>query len=520
MTAQCLLFQEQGGSENSTDPSEGGFVLSMMVSDLEKTDFEIGQVENAGVNKTGSNTSSEDVGAPLGFTPAEQKAIIRRIDYRLVTTVGCMYCVSLMDRTNLGNANIAGMKKDLELAVGFRYSIATLVFFIPYVLFQPPSTVIVRKLGPRIHLAGITVLWGAMMIAMGFSNSWQTLAGLRVILGTLEAGFFPSCVYLLSTYYVRYDVGKRYSIFYLLGCVASAFAGILAFGLMQMDGLAGRAGWRWIFIMEGLITCLLGIAGYWLLVGFPDDTRKSWRWLNERELEFVRRKVDADRGDAHTEPFGLRKFLVAGLDLKIWGFALIFFCLTTVSYALAYFLPIILTEEMGFTVGASQCLIAPPYAFAGILMFSTAWWGDRYRMRGPVLVFNAVITIIGLSLMGFAEQVAVRYFGVFLTAAGANANIPACMAYQANNIRGQWKRAFCSATLVGMGGVGGIAGSLVFRTQDSPTYHPGLWACIAASLLIIVIVCGLSVRFWYDNRKQAQGKLAIEGSESGFRYTY
>ena len=87
--------------------------------------------------------------------------------------------------------------------------------------------------------------------------------------------------------------------------------------------------------------------------------------------------------------------------------------------------------------------------------------------------------LVGLPIMGFAKGNATRYFGVFLTTAGANANIPASMAYQANNIRGQWTRALASATLVGLGGVGGISGSLIFRYQDAPKYIPGIWATIA-----------------------------------------
>lgn len=82
-------------------------------------------------------------------------------------------------------------------------SVVTLLFFVTYTIFQPPSTIVVRKLGPRIHLAGITLLWGAVMIGMGFAKKWGQLAALRVVLGILEAGFFPSCVYLLSTWYPR-----------------------------------------------------------------------------------------------------------------------------------------------------------------------------------------------------------------------------------------------------------------------------------------------------------------------------
>lgn len=231
-----------------------------------------------------------------------------------------------------------------------------------------------------------------------------------------------------------------------------------------MKGLANLNGWRWIFIIEGIITCVLAIASYWLLVDFPDSTRKTWSFLDDRQKAIIMARVNADRGDVEVPPFKLAKFLGAGLDWKIWAYALIFFGSTTISYSLAYFLPIILNQNLGFDVGTAQCLVAPPYAFGGIIMFGTGWFGDKYRMRGVVIVFNMVLCIVGLSIMGWANSNAVRYFGVFFTTAGANANVPAAMTYQANNIRGQWKRAFCSATLVGFGGIGGIAGSLVFRS--------------------------------------------------------
>jgi MFS family permease len=84
----------------------------------------------------------------------------------------------------------------------------TLVFFPTYIIFQIPSTIIVRILGPRIHLSTITLLWGGVMIGMAFVNDWETMAGMRVVLGILEAGFFPSCVYLLSTWYTRCEFSR------------------------------------------------------------------------------------------------------------------------------------------------------------------------------------------------------------------------------------------------------------------------------------------------------------------------
>lgn len=144
---------------------------------------------------------------------------------------------------------------------------------------------------------------------------------------------------------------------------------------------------------------------------------------------------------------------------------------------MAYFLPIILSDGMGFGVGASQCLTTPPWAFAALAMFVAAWVSDRYRTRAPIVTFNAMLAIIGLPVMAFTKSTGARYFGVFLTVAGANANVPACMAWQANNIRGQWTRAFSSATLVAFDGIGGIVSSLVFEL-DAPKYRPGVYTAL------------------------------------------
>ena len=108
--------------------------------------------------------------------------------------------------------------------------------------------------------------------------------------------------------------------------------------------------------------------------------------------------------------------------------------------------------------------------------------------------------------------------GVFLATAAANANIPCVLTWQANNIRGQWKRALCSATLVGAGGIGGIVGGTVFRTQDAPSYVPGIIACMISAAMIIIFSLLLNLKFWRANKRAASGGKIIEGLE-GFRYT-
>jgi hypothetical protein len=116
--------------------------------------------------------------------------------------------------------------------------------------------------------------------------------------------------------------------------------------------------------------------------------------------------------------------------------------------------------------------------FAALLTWATAWVGDRYHLRSPIIVFNNLLMIIGLLLEAFVKPASVRYFGIFLATGGVTASVPPIYAYQTNNLRGQWKRGLSTALMVALGGIGGITGSLVFRSQDYPNYRPGLYTCI------------------------------------------
>lgn len=141
-------------------------------------------------SKTSSSSPSNGESS-FPFTPQDQKRIIRHIDLRVVLLLGAMYAVSLIDRSQIGLAMISGMGTDLQLTVGARYNIINAVFFGPYVLFQLPSTVLLRKIGPKRFLSGATLAWGLATLACGFVREWRDLVALRVVLGACEAGFYP-----------------------------------------------------------------------------------------------------------------------------------------------------------------------------------------------------------------------------------------------------------------------------------------------------------------------------------------
>ncbi|KZW02805.1 MFS general substrate transporter [Exidia glandulosa HHB12029] len=449
------------------------------------------------------------------YDPKFVKRTIRKVDFRLLPILGALYAFSLIDRTNISLARVVGAQQELGLDIGARYSIIALVFFIPYILLELPSNILLRKFGCRVWLGTISTIWGATMLAMGFVHSWQALAGCRVILGVLEAGFFPGCVYLITCWYTRNEVQTRLATFYLLSDLVGGFSPIFAYGVSTIGVAFGLQAWRWIFIICGILTCFFGLLSYFLIVDFPDKAK----FLTAEQTKLIRDRVDYDRGDSVPDKLTWAKAGSYALDLKIWAFALMFMTSTLPSYAFSFFLPTLLTG-MGYSVKDSQILMSPPYAFAVVTGLALAVLADKLNKRGPFIIFQALVTIAGLSMIAFAEGNATRYAGSFLGLFGCQSNIPSVLAYQSNNIVGQSKRAFASALVVGFGGVGGIIASVAFREQDAPKYIPGLWVSIGSQILMIACCLLCTAWFMYRNNQVRRGTSSkpIEGTE-GFLFT-
>lgn len=168
-----------------------------------------------------------------------------------------------------------------------------------------------------------------------------------------------------------------------------------------------------IFIMQGVITCLVALISYALMVGFPDSKKRYFGFLDDDEVAFVLARINHDRQDAEqVEKFNFRTYMSHGLDWKIWGFSIIFCMAVMVGYSFAYFLPIILQGKMGFSVAASQCLVTPPYVAAGIWMYFTGWLGDKYKKKAPILLVNGLMACVGLPIMAFTDNVGAQYLYV------------------------------------------------------------------------------------------------------------
>ena len=298
---------------------------------------------------------------------------------------------------------------------------------------------------------------------------------MRVLLGIFMSGIYPGLALLISSWYRREELQLRFAFVQCGEVIVFATGGIVNFGLNNLDGRGGLKGWQWMYVVQGLMACVIGIATYWWIVDFPENAQQSYHFLDEGETKMAVARIQQDRGDVVPTPFSWPEVLKHFLDLKVYGFAATFFLLNLVSTALSYFLPIILKNGMGFSTNKAILLSAPPYYYTVIPVLISSRVGDKYRLRGPVISFNSLCLIAGFGMLGFSNQVTVRYIGTYLATGAYISNWAALNSYQASNITGQWKRAVTAAAVTACNGLGGVAGSFIVRQNEAPRYFTAIW---------------------------------------------
>ncbi|KIV96769.1 hypothetical protein PV10_00590 [Exophiala mesophila] len=430
------------------------------------------------------------------WSEKEEKKLVRRIDNHVFPMLCIIFGFSLLDRTNISAAYIAGMSEDLELHIGARYSIALLVFFIGYALFEIPSNMVIRRVGARVWLPFLIIVWGSSVLAMGFVHSWVSLTVLRVILGIFEAGLYPGAVFIIASWYKKYEMAARISLFYMAALFASGFGPIFAYVLSLIrvgDGMY-RQGWRWI----------------------PEKAK----FLNERDKHIALARLQENRVktssvEGHAT---VKEVLRMLLDWKLIVFSFQYFTAAATVYALAYFQPIILRQGMGYSYALAQLLSSPPYVFAVIMSLTSAWVSDRLRIRWPIICAQCAIAVVGLIIVLYGRLPGVRYFGLFLAVYGSQANGPQFLAYGQNQTATLNKKGIVAAVMISVGAAGGVTGSTIFRAQDAPQYIPGMWTTISLQIMTGIITFITSMWLKRQNRLADEGKRpALEGVE-GFRY--
>jgi D-galactonate transporter len=319
-----------------------------------------------------------------------QKRVYRKISWRLFPVIIVCYFVAFLDRTNIGIAKLQ-MDNDLGLSDA-AYGLGAGLFFIGYVVFEVPSNLYMHKIGAKKTIARIMVLWGIVAACFMFVQNPTEYYALRLLLGACEAGFFPGVI-LYLTYWFPSDMRSRAIGIFILAQPVSGLVGGPVGGwiLKSLDHAGGLAGWKWLFLLEGIPSIILGIAVIWLLT----DTPQEARWLTGREKDLVLAELTRDR--ELKKAFASHSLRDLVRDKYVTLLVFLVFAESMGLYGLSFWLPTLVKNSGVHGTVVTGVVTAVPYACGVVAMIIVSRSSDRLRERKWHLSVPFLVTAVGLS---------------------------------------------------------------------------------------------------------------------------
>ncbi|KFY22159.1 hypothetical protein V493_06805 [Pseudogymnoascus sp. VKM F-4281 (FW-2241)] len=400
--------------------------------------------------------------------PAMQKQLVRKIDLNLMPLV-----LSLCKFKSLMDKGTAGMSKSLGFSDS-EYQWLLTIFYIPYILFE--WLALCWKLIPPHIWAFCTVLtWGIASTLQSAAFNWSGMMVCRFFLAIAEAGYAPGIPYLLSFYYMRNEIGLRCGIYLSAAPLATCFAGALAYGITSGHGALEN--WRLLFLVEGLPTIAIAFVAFYFM---PDSPEKA-RFLNEEEKEAAKARAIRQVGHEGATRVGsinLKEVGLALMDFKNWITALMYFSCNVSFSSLPVFLPTIL-EGMGYKSIHAQGLSAPPYFLSFLVCIFSTWIADKTQQRGLMIIGLSLIGGTGYIILATVTSTGVRYFAIYLAAAGIFPAISNILPWVLNNQGTDSKRGTGMALLQMIGQCGPLLGTRIYPKSEGPYYRNGMIICAA-----------------------------------------
>lgn len=334
------------------------------------------------------------------LTPEEQRATLATVTWRLLPLLFLCYIIAYIDRINVGFAKlhlreVLGVSED---RFSTAYGLGAGLFFIGYFIFEVPSNLILQRVGARIWIARIMIVWGFVSMGFMFLQGTTMFYVMRFLLGAAEAGFFPGVILYLTYWFPANERARTVALFATGGVLAGVIGSPISGALLQLDGTAGLAGWQWLFFIEAVPAVVMGLVVLMVLPSRPRDAR----WLSPAQKAWIQARVDADAAAAAPLPSHDLKFILT--SGRVWLLCLLYFLMNVGGYGYELWLPTIIksfSTTSSFVLGVINAI---PYLAAGIAMIVVARLSDRTGERRIVVAVAAVLSAIGFALSASSQN--------------------------------------------------------------------------------------------------------------------
>ncbi|KAK7421662.1 hypothetical protein QQX98_002129 [Neonectria punicea] len=480
--------------------------------------------------ETDQEAQSSPPKTPIDMGVVQTRALNRKLDVALLPLLSLLYLFNGLDRGNVGNAETQGFTKDIG-AQPDDLNEAVSLFFVTFVVLQPPSAAVGRYVGAR-HWIPITMFaWGLVTIGQAYIKGRGALIATRLLIGAFEAGFYPTAVAYLSSFYTRFDLCVRLALFYGQYAIAGAFSGSIAYGVFHLHSGPLKS-WQYLFIIEGGLTCVFAVVAWvWLPAGpgtawflSPDERRFAVERMKRDTAAFVEHEYGED--GMEKDRLRRRDFVGTAKDWKLWSVLVLNICASVPSGAFPVFLPLVL-QGLGYEsilanlvsgislylcrlkpfksslIAAPPKMTVPPFVCGAIGLYIFALSSDHRKERGYHIVGGILVAITGLILTVTVPSCTGKYISLCVLLSGIYVSAPLTVAWLSGNTPEPGKRSLVLG-VNGFGNLGGIIGAQLYRPRFAPDYHVPFY--VTLGFLVVALVGYLSYRFMLaavNKRKQA-----------------
>ncbi|KJK68128.1 Major Facilitator Superfamily protein [Aspergillus parasiticus SU-1] len=453
-------------------------------------------------------------------TPEEleklNRSVVSKLDWYFLPCITMILLMSYLDRINVSNARLAGMQSDLHMSDTV-WSAGISLFYVGYIISQVPANVFIAKGKPSILFPCIALVWSAVTICMPALTSGWGFCLCRFLVGVAEGPFVPAVSLLTSSWYTKQESPLRMGIWHAGNIISNVFSGLLAAAILtNMDGVAKLRAWQWFILLEGIVSIMVAVTGFWFIPNFPNNTGRRWFTEEEAAMAEYRQVVSAGgtREDDEGDYWG--GVLLAVKDPFTWCFAAIHFSLI-IAQSFKDFFPSIV-ETLNFSEVVTYLVQAPPYVIAYITTLVISWssgkTGDHcWHIVGPILV-----SLVGAVLMISTLDRGARYFSLILLCTGPFVGLNIQISWETTVVpRPRTKRAALIAIANCVSSVSHWFTPYFFLRSQEPRYQTGGGIIIAGCGLSVI--CCLITRWWCvrKNKKLDEAE-AVSGDVTEWRY--
>jgi ACS family tartrate transporter-like MFS transporter len=317
-----------------------------------------------------------------------QRAVIARVTRRLVGFAFVCYVVAYVDRVNIGFA-AGALQRDLHLS-DTAYGLGAGLFFLGYCLFEIPSNLLLERVGARLWIARIMIVWGLVSMATMLVTGARSFYAARIVLGIAEAGFFPGMVLYLTYWIPAAERARTGALFMMAAPIAIIVGAPVSEAILSLHQRGGLAGWQWLFLLEGAPAVVLGLLALSILTDRPEQAR----WLEPRQRDWLAGVMAAERAARAQQ--GHASVFAGFASPKVWLLSTVYFLNTLVTYGVFLWLPKILRDLSGSGGWRLTAITSIPFvcALAGMILIGRH--SDRTRERKKHVAACALTAAVGL----------------------------------------------------------------------------------------------------------------------------